>query len=133
MESDRPSKRRRTGSNHSIPTPPASGFDLDSKLLDGATHVLSIQAAALSHVTRLYQTDPTARQGLGNAVNAVVRAQHARGKLIVCGVGKSAYIGMKLVATCKSLGVSASFMHASEAAHGDLGDIRGVSHILWSE
>lgn len=31
---------------------------------------------------------------------------------------------MKLTATCKSLGVSASFMHACEAAHGDLGDIR---------
>lgn len=57
-------------------------------------------------------------------MTAILRAQSHGGKLITCGVGKSSYIAMKFTATCKSMGISASFMHACEAAHGDLGDIR---------
>ncbi|KAK5166903.1 uncharacterized protein LTR77_007632 [Saxophila tyrrhenica] len=102
-----------------------------TKLLDSATAVLGEQAAALSHVHGLYQTDETARRSLAAAVDAIVQAQARRGKLIVCGVGKSAYVGMKLVATCKSLGIAASFMHACEAVHGDLGDIREDDVLLF--
>jgi D-arabinose 5-phosphate isomerase GutQ len=38
---------------------------------------------------------------------------------------------MKFVATCKSLGISSSFMHACEAAHGDLGDVREDDVLLF--
>lgn len=144
----RPSKRRRTSSEDtgvtkrnkkskalvSPPTPPVSDHDLeanDDPLLKRATHILATEAAALSHITWLYKTDATARQSLLNAVDAVNNAQRARGKLIICGVGKSAYIGMKLVATCKSLGIAASFMHACEAVHGDLGDVRADDVLLF--
>ena len=123
---DRPLKRQRLSTDVNLPTPPASDYDPSadySKILDRATHVLATEAAALSNITSIYQTDRTARTGLRNAVEAVVNANRSGGKLIVCGVGKSAYIGMKLVATCKSLGIRSSFMHAAEAAHGDLGDI----------
>ena len=133
---DRPTKRQRTMlKDDTLPTPPASDYNPtpadSSKLLDKATHVLATQAAALANITALYQTDPHARQGLQNAVDAILKAHDAGGKLIVCGVGKSAYIGMKLVATCKSLGVGASFMHACEAAHGDLGDLRQNDVLLF--
>jgi hypothetical protein len=89
-------------------------------------HIISTEATALSHATRLYQTDPTARSGLLRAVDCIVKVNEAGGKLIICGVGKSGYIGMKIVATMKSLGLGGSFLHAAEAMHGDLGDIRPV-------
>lgn len=94
--------------------------------IDRAINVLSVQAEALSNVTRLYSTDPIARDGLLRAVEVITRSQRHGGKTIVCGVGKSGLVGNKTVATLKSLGIGASFMHASEAAHGDLGDIREV-------
>jgi D-arabinose 5-phosphate isomerase GutQ len=96
----------------------------DTNVLDRAIRVLRIEAEALSNLAILYQCDDIARNGLTAAVASIVTAQHRGGKLTVCGVGKSAFIGMKLVATCKSLGISASFLHACEAVHGDLGDIR---------
>ncbi|KAK3707762.1 hypothetical protein LTR37_011939 [Vermiconidia calcicola] len=133
---ERPAKRQRTTSTTTTGsplTPPATDFDVDSTstMLGSAIHVLATQAAAVSNISNLYRTSATARQGLVCAVEAVVEAHRNRGKLIVCGVGKSAYIGMKLVATLKSLGVGASFMHACEAAHGDLGDIRPDDVLLF--
>ena len=49
--------------------------------------------------------------------------EYTKGKFIACGVGKSGLIAQKIVATCKSLSIRASFLHASEAVHGDLGDV----------
>jgi len=120
----RPLKRR-----CSLPiTPPATADDPEiSDVLDRAVNVLTIEATALSHVSRLYQTDPTARTSLLKAVDVIVEASRARNKLIICGVGKSAYVGLKIVATMKSLGVYCTFLHAGEALHGDLGDVRSVS------
>lgn len=45
----------------------------------------------------------------------------SRSKLVVCGIGKSGRIGTKLAATLSSCGISAVFLHAAEAIHGDLG------------
>jgi arabinose-5-phosphate isomerase len=46
--------------------------------------------------------------------------QH-RGKVILCGVGKSGFIAQKIAATLTSTGVPAVFLHPTEALHGDLG------------
>ena len=46
------------------------------------------------------------------------------GNVVVTGVGKSALIGQKIVATFNSTGTKAVFMHATEAIHGDLGMVR---------
>src|SRR5690606_16596086 len=48
----------------------------------------------------------------------------AKGKTIVTGIGKSAIIAQKIVATLNSTGTPAQFLHASEAIHGDLGMIQ---------
>ena len=45
----------------------------------------------------------------------------AKGKLIVCGLGKSGHIGRKIAATFASTGTTAIFLHLAEAIHGDLG------------
>ncbi len=47
-----------------------------------------------------------------------------KGKLIITGIGKSAIIGMKIVATLNSTGTPSIFLHASDAMHGDLGIIQ---------
>jgi hypothetical protein len=102
--------------------------DDDEDLFSHAAHVLATEAAALASITALYRTSPSAKKNLKLAVETLMHSQQqSRGKLIVSGVGKSAYIAQKLVATCKSMGVATSFMHACEAAHGDLGDVRDVS------
>jgi arabinose-5-phosphate isomerase len=54
----------------------------------------------------------------------------AQGRLIVTGIGKSAIIGQKIVATLNSTGTPALFMHAADAIHGDLGMIRGEDVII---
>lgn len=121
-------KRKRAGSDaNAALTPPLSIHDPDgSCLLTRAVHVLSTAATALSQVTFLYQTDPTARESLLQAVECLQSVYEAGGKLIVCGVGKSGLVGKKTVASMKSLGIPCSFLHPSEALHGDLGDIRPV-------
>ena len=44
-----------------------------------------------------------------------------KGRLIICGIGKSGHIGKKLAATFSCSGTPSFFLHAGEAAHGDLG------------
>jgi arabinose-5-phosphate isomerase len=70
--------------------------------------------------------------GFGAAV-AVIRS--CRGRVIVTGMGKSGHIGMKVAGTLSSTGTPASFVHPSEASHGDLGMITRDDVILafsWS-
>lgn len=52
------------------------------------------------------------------------------GRLVVTGVGKSALIGQKIVATLNSTGTPALFMHAADAIHGDLGMIQSTDAVL---
>ncbi|KAI7238925.1 hypothetical protein KC330_g2241 [Hortaea werneckii] len=94
-----------------------------STLLTRATHVLATEAAALTSLATLYSTSPSAQTSLAQTCQLTLHAHRTGGRLIACGVGKSAYIAQKLVATCKSLSIRASFLHACEAVHGDLGDV----------
>lgn len=55
---------------------------------------------------------------------AVQFIYHSKGRVIVSGVGKSAIIASKIVATLNSTGTPAIFMHAADAIHGDLGIIQ---------
>ncbi len=54
----------------------------------------------------------------------------SRGRLIVSGIGKSANVASKIVATLNSTGTPAVFMHAADATHGDLGIIREDDIVL---
>jgi D-arabinose 5-phosphate isomerase GutQ len=79
----------------------------------------------------LYETDPIARGGFNSAVETITRYGGRKGKLIVCGVGKSGHIGNKLVATFLSLKIPAVFLHPTEALHGDLGAVNDHDTILF--
>lgn len=99
--------------------------------LSNAVHVLSTEAASLSQLTMLYETDPIARAGFNLAVETITRYGGRKGKLIVCGVGKSGHISNKLVATLTSLKIPAVFLHPTEALHGDLGTVDEHDTILF--
>ena len=55
--------------------------------------------------------------------NAVKYIHNFKGRVIVTGIGKSANIATKIVATFNSTGTPAVFMHAADAIHGDLGNV----------
>ena len=55
---------------------------------------------------------------------AVLAIHQAAGRVIISGIGKSAVIAQKIVATLNSTGTPAIFMHAADAIHGDLGMIQ---------
>ena len=54
-------------------------------------------------------------------VNCIIQA---KGRVIISGIGKSAIIATKIVATLNSTGTPAIFMHAGDAIHGDLGTVQ---------
>lgn len=54
----------------------------------------------------------------------------SKGRLIITGIGKSALVGQKIVATLNSTGTAALFMHAADAIHGDLGMIQPDDIVL---
>ena len=71
--------------------------------------------------------------GRFEAAVALLRA--IGGRVIVTGMGKSGLIGRKLASTLASTGTPASFVHAAEASHGDLGMIQASDAVLalsWS-
>lgn len=63
--------------------------------------------------------------GYDEAVTLIVKHVHELGgKLITCGMGKAGQIAMNIATTFSSTGTPASFLHPSEAQHGDLGIVR---------
>ncbi len=87
---------------------------IDPKALELAKNVLRIEAQAVAGlIDRLDGAFPRAI--------ALILACH--GRVIVSGVGKSGHIARKIAATLASTGTPAYFVHAAEAAHGDLGMI----------
>ena len=65
-----------------------------------------------------------------NFKNSVNLLASTKGRIILTGVGKSAIIGMKIVATLNSTGSPAVFMHAAEALHGDLGIVQNNDIVI---
>ena len=112
-------------------TPPTTESDPQSEqILFVASHVLSTEATALSHLSRLYATEPVARTGFVKAVEGIKLSLEQGGKTVVIGVGKSGKIGQKFVSTMNSLGLQSVFLHPVEAVHGDLGILRSVCFML---
>jgi arabinose-5-phosphate isomerase len=75
---------------------------------------------------RTIQLEAQAVSGLVAFINddfekAVEAIRNCRGRVIVSGIGKSAVIAQKIVATFNSTGTPAIFLHAADAIHGDIG------------
>ena len=112
-------------------TPPDADEILDAAsneaALRTALHVIATERDGLTYLGELYQTNSVAQEGFMNAVNAISKTMSHGGKLIVSGVGKSGKIGDKVVATMNSFGIRSTFLHPTDALHGDLGMVGIVS------
>ena len=88
-----------------------------------ARQVLLTEAEALREVAEAVGATPD----FGRCVAALLVLP---GRIVVTGVGKSAHIAGKLVATLNSTGSPAVFMHAADAIHGDLGMIQAQDFVI---
>jgi arabinose-5-phosphate isomerase len=99
--------------------------------------------AGKEKITKILQTAKTTikleKETIENLINqvnnefaeAVYEIYKSRGRVIITGVGKSAIIGKKIVATLNSTGTPAIFMHATEAIHGDLGIMQPTDIVIF--
>jgi arabinose-5-phosphate isomerase len=79
-----------------------------------AQHTIETEAAAVLGLKAFIDND----------FDKIIQSIHeAKGRLIVSGIGKSAIVAQKIVATLNSTGTPSLFMHAADAIHGDLGMI----------
>ncbi len=86
-----------------------------------AIDTINVEAAAVGKLSEFID---------GTFVNVVELIFKSRGRVIVSGIGKSAIIAAKIVATLNSTGTPAIFMHAADAIHGDLGIIQPDDVVL---
>jgi len=93
----------------------------NSEIKNIATAVLTEEAAALSQLTARID------DGFAAVVQAIIGL---KGRVVLTGIGKSAIIAQKIVATLNSTGTPAIFMHAADATHGDLGMIQADDLVM---
>ena len=79
--------------------------------------------------TQIVENEANAIKGLKTRLNddftkTIELIMESKGNLVFSGIGKSAIIAQKIVATMNSTGTTAVFMHAADAIHGDLGIVR---------
>lgn len=91
----------------------------------------SVQQTALNTI----QLEAQSIEGLAAFIDpsfeeAVKTIHRSKGRLVVSGIGKSAIVAQKIVATLNSTGTPSLFMHAADAIHGDLGMIQQDDVVL---
>ncbi|AZQ58670.1 KpsF/GutQ family sugar-phosphate isomerase [Maribacter sp. MJ134] len=90
-------------------------FTSAQRIIELAKRTIEIERNAIGHLAELLTTD------FPDAANCIIAS---KGRVIISGIGKSAIIASKIVATLNSTGTPAIFMHAGDAIHGDLGIIQ---------
>lgn len=88
---------------------------MNDKVKKIALQTIELEARSIQALSRSINND------FENAVQVIA---DCKGRVVVSGIGKSAVIAQKLVATFNSTGTPSLFMHAADATHGDLGMIR---------
>jgi arabinose-5-phosphate isomerase len=81
-------------------------------ILKTAKKTIDLERDAIANLSNLLTDD---------FANAVSLIYNSKGRVVITGIGKSAIIANKIVATLNSTGTPALFMHAADAIHGDLG------------
>ena len=84
-------------------------------IIEFGKEVINLQAESVKNLVELVD------ENFEKAVNLILNSD---GRVIVTGIGKSAIIANKIVATLNSTGTPSIFMHAADAIHGDLGIIK---------
>lgn len=91
------------------------------EIIEIAKKVIQNESQAISNLSSLLDTH------FSEAITAIYKSP---GRLIITGIGKSAIIANKIVATLNSTGQPSMFMHAADAIHGDLGMIQSEDIVL---
>lgn len=84
----------------------------NASIIKIAKETITSESKAIANLANLIDDD---------FANAVQLIYNSKGRVIITGIGKSAIIANKIVATLNSTGTPAIFMHAGDAIHGDLG------------
>jgi arabinose-5-phosphate isomerase len=84
-------------------------------ILDLAKKTIQAESDAIGNLSSYLNED------FAHAINCIISS---KGRVIISGIGKSAIIASKIVATLNSTGTPAIFMHAADAIHGDLGTVQ---------
>ena len=84
-------------------------------IIELASKIIENEANAITRLKALLDDD------FQKTVNLILKS---KGNVVFSGIGKSAIIAQKIVATMNSTGTTAVFMHAADAIHGDLGIVR---------
>jgi len=90
-------------------------------ILDTAKRTIGLEAAAIDGLQAFLNDD------FARAVELVYKCN---GRLVVSGIGKSAIIAQKMVATFNSTGTPSLYMHAADAIHGDLGMVQAEDTVM---
>lgn len=85
------------------------------KIIRIAKETISIEQKAIANLENLVDEE---------FAEAVSHIYNSNGRVVISGIGKSANIATKIVATLNSTGTPAIFMHAADAIHGDLGTVQ---------
>ncbi len=96
-------------------------MNLPHNILLTAKKVLQLEAEAIANLATLID------EKFEKCVEAILSI---KGRVVVTGIGKSANIAQKIVATLNSTGTPALFMHAADAIHGDLGMIQQDDFVI---
>ena len=88
---------------------------MPSSIIQTALRTIQMEAQAVQNLTAYIDEDFT------KAIKVIASCQ---GRFVISGIGKSAIIGKKIVATLNSTGTPSIFMHAADAIHGDLGSVQ---------
>lgn len=94
---------------------------MNGSILSTAQHTILLEAEAIAGLAELL---------LPAFEEAVTKIAEAKGRVVISGVGKSAIVAQKIVATLNSTGTPSLFMHAADAIHGDLGMIQKDDVVL---
>jgi len=94
---------------------------MDKQITAIAQRTLDIELAAIHGLEKFIDS---------SFIEAVKAIYATEGRLVVSGIGKSAIIAQKIVATCNSTGTPALFLHAADAIHGDSGMINKEDLVL---
>lgn len=90
-------------------------------IIESARSCLSIERDCLTSLVESIQSE---------FADAIDYLSKITGRIIITGIGKSAIVGQKIVATLNSTGTPAIFMHAADAIHGDLGMIQSNDVVI---
>ncbi|HEX7458697.1 MAG TPA: KpsF/GutQ family sugar-phosphate isomerase [Ginsengibacter sp.] len=88
---------------------------MKNKIIATAKKTIDLEARSISNLSGLLDQD------FEKAINAI---NNCDGRLVVSGIGKSAIIAQKIVATLNSTGTPSVFLHAADAIHGDIGMVQ---------